>query len=171
MKTLYCFDFDGTLVHSPTPELGKPIWQDRTGDIWPYNGWWGKSESLDTNIFHVPKHEWVHKRYLEAQSDENRHLILATGRLRKVNMMRENVDIILEQHGFSFDEIHLNWGEDTYNFKIKLFEETIEKIKCDRFVMYDDRHEHLVKFREWATKQKISIEIVDIVNKETHKFN
>lgn len=75
MKTLYCFDFDGTLVHSPTPELGKPIWQDRTGDIWPYNGWWGKSESLDTNIFHVPKHEWVHKRYLEAQSDENRHFL------------------------------------------------------------------------------------------------
>ena len=64
-KTLYCFDFDGTLVHSPMPHEGKDIWLKETGIVWPYNGWWGKSESLDSDVFFVAKHEWVYQRYLE----------------------------------------------------------------------------------------------------------
>lgn len=170
-KTLYSFDFDGTLVHSPEPHEGKLTWLRETGIQWPYNGWWGKAESLDTKIFYVPKNEWVYQRYLEAVSDEDNYNILATGRLQKVPGMRENVERILNQHNLSFDEIHLNWGGDTFRFKITLFEQLIQKTKCDDFVMYDDRHEHLIKFRDWAKEQSCPVTVVDIVNKTTNKYN
>lgn len=167
-KTLYCFDFDGTLVHTPGPHEGKEHWIKETGISWPYNGWWGKSESIDTKVFYIPKNEWVYQRYLEAVSDEDSYLIMATGRLQKVPGMRGNVEKILKQHNLSFDEIHLNWGGDTFRFKTKLFEELIIKTKCEHFVMYDDRHEHLVKFNEWATEQTCVVTVIDIINKKSY---
>ena len=166
-KTLYSFDFDDTLCHTPDHIEGKKQWETITGLSWPYNGWWGKAETLDTDVFYVPKNEWVYQRYLDAVADEDAYLIMATGRLRKVVGMRENIDKILNQHNLSFDEVHLNWGGDTYKFKTTLFEEMIEKTGCDHFVMYDDRHEHLVKFEEWAKEQPCDVTIVDVKNKTT----
>lgn len=42
-----------TLFHTPEENEGKRIWKDRTGERWPYNGWWGKSESIDPEINHL----------------------------------------------------------------------------------------------------------------------
>lgn len=170
IKTLYCYDFDGTLVHSPTPHEGKQTWKRETGLDWPYNGWWGKSESLDSSVFYVPKNEWVYQRYLESISEEDSYNIMATGRLQKVPGMRDNVEKILNQHNLSFDEVHLNNIGDTFRFKIKLFEDLMKKTKCEHFVMYDDRHEHLVKFNHWAKNHKKAITVVDIVNKQTKTY-
>ena len=36
------FDFDGTLMNSPTPENGKIIYKEKTGVNYPYEGWWGR---------------------------------------------------------------------------------------------------------------------------------
>jgi hypothetical protein len=84
--------------------------------------------------------------------------------------MLANVMSILNQHNLSFDEIHLNWGGDTYNFKTKLFEEKIEELGVKEFVMYDDRHEHLVKFEEWASEHHVDVTIVDVIKKEETKY-
>ena len=80
--------------------------------------------------------------------------------------MLENITKILNQHNVSFDEIHLNWGGDTYNFKTKLFEEKIEELGVHEFVMYDDRHEHLIKFHEWAAEHHVTVKVVDVIKKE-----
>lgn len=184
IKTLYSFDFDDTLFHTPGMEEGKSIWESETGLSWPYNGWWGKSETIDPDIFYIPKNEFVYRKYLEATSDESGASILATGRLNKVPGMRENVEKILRQNNMSFDElqvikssipngvggVYLNWGGDTYNFKTKLFEELIQLTDCDHFVMYDDRHEHLVRFKEWAAEQDCKITVFDIKNKTSETF-
>lgn len=187
-KTLYSFDFDDTLCFTPKPENGKLKFKEETGKDWPYNGWWGKSESIDPNIFHIPKNEWVYKKYLEASSDENGFKILATGRLNKVTEMRNHVYQILRNNNLEFDElmvipgnekypdngnngVYLNWGGDTYRFKTKLFEQLIKLKKCDHFIMYDDRYEHITRFKEWAKEQKIKITVVDVVNKKERTFN
>ena len=73
---------------------------------------------------------------------------------------------ILNKNNISFDEVHLNWGGDTYNFKTKLFEEKIEELGVHEFIMYDDRHEHLVRFHEWAEQHHVTIKVVDVVKKE-----
>lgn len=163
---LACFDFDGTLCHTPEPHEGKRIWREKTGFEFPHTGWWGKAESLNLDVFYIPLNEWVYRRYLEAMADPDTYVILATGRLQKALNMRKNVEKILNFHNLTFDEVHLNWGGDTYNFKTKLFEELMKKLKVNEFIMYDDRHEHLVKFREWAKGQRADIQIVDIVNKK-----
>jgi hypothetical protein len=94
-------------------------------------------------------------------------LDLSCSGARKVKGIQENVEAILNQHNLSFDEVHLNWGGDTFKFKTTLFENLIKKTKCDHFVMYDDRYEHLVKFYEWAKEQSCDVTIVDVKNKRT----
>ena len=83
-QTLYCFDFDDTLIHTMLPEPGMKIWEEKTGKPWPYRGWWSKVETLDMNIFDTPKNEWTYKKYIDAKSDPTGYLILATGRLDTV---------------------------------------------------------------------------------------
>ena len=97
-KRLICFDFDDTLFHTPLPEEGKIVWKEKTGTEWPYRGWWGKSESIDDEIFDIPKNEWTYQRYLEAVADPDAYVIMATGRLDKVPGMREGVESILRKN-------------------------------------------------------------------------
>ncbi len=169
-KRLISFDFDDTLCHTPKPEDGKTIWFEKTGTVWPHNGWWGKSESIDMDIFDIPVNQWVYKKYLEAISDPENYVILATGRLKKSPGMIENVQRIVNYHNLSFDEIHLNWGGDTYKFKTLLFEQLIEKLEVKEFTMYDDRQEHLVKFEDWAAEHHVDVTVVDVVNKKETLF-
>lgn len=170
-KRLVTYDFDSTLFHTPCEEEGRKIWKEKVGYNFPYNGWWGKSESIDPEIFHIPLNQWVYRKYLEDVSNSENYVILATGRLAKVKGMRKNLDAILNSNNISFDEVHLNWGGDTFNFKTKLFEELSAKLKVKEILMYDDRHEHLCKFYNWAEEQPVDIHIVDVVHKRERKFN
>lgn len=166
-KRLIIFDFDGTLFNTPDHANGTRIWKELTGTDWPYGGgWWGKSESIDPDIFYIPLNQWVYRKYLEAVSDPENYVILATGRLRKKEKMQFNINRLLNDNNLVFDEVCLSWGGDTYNFKTKLFEEKSEELGVEEIIMYDDRHEHLVKFKEWAKEQKIKVKIVDVINKE-----
>ena len=55
IRKVSIYDFDGTLIKTPEPELGKKIWKEKTGEDYPHKGWWGKRESLDIDIFeHEP---------------------------------------------------------------------------------------------------------------------
>ena len=164
-KRLICFDFDDTLFHTPLPEEGKVIWKEKTGTEWPHRGWWGKPESIDDEIFNIPKNEWTYQRYLEAVADPDAYVILATGRLNKVPGMRENVEKILRDNNIEFDEVYLNWGGDTFIFKCNLLENLIEKMGVEELKFYDDREAHLPKFVEWAEELNIKSEIIDVVNR------
>jgi len=51
IKKIAIFDFDGTLIDTDTPESGKPLWLKEFGFEWPFTGWWGRPESLDSRIY------------------------------------------------------------------------------------------------------------------------
>ena len=44
---LQVYDFDGTLVNTPVPEVGMAQYLEATGVPWPFQGWWGRKESLE----------------------------------------------------------------------------------------------------------------------------
>lgn len=51
IKRIAIFDFDGTLIDTDTPESGKRLWLQEFGFEWPFTGWWGRPESLDSRIY------------------------------------------------------------------------------------------------------------------------
>lgn len=165
-KRLITFDFDDTLFKTPTPHEGKEIWKDVTGKEWPHRGWWSKRESLDTEIFDIPLNPPIYKQYLKAISDPENYVVLATGRIEP---LRAEVEDILLSNDLEFQEIHLNHGTDTYDFKRDLFTRLINKIKPELYVMYDDREEHLVRFREWADTLPCKTIIVDAKTGEKYE--
>ncbi|MCK9477748.1 MAG: DUF2410 domain-containing protein [Candidatus Muirbacterium halophilum] len=165
---LISYDFDGTLFLTPEPNVGKIIWKEKTGLDYPHRGWWSKIESLDTEIFNIYVNEKVYNQYIMDKKDPNNIIILATGRLDKVPEMRESVEKILNKYNIIFDDIYLNYGINTFYFKIKLFEKLIKTHNIKEFTMYDDREEHIAKFVDWAKTQIIPINIIDVINEKKY---
>lgn len=163
IRKICIFDFDGTLIHTPTSDIGKDIWLQKTGHVFPYVGWWSKKESLDMDIFHIPVNGYVHKKYVEAYSDTSTITVLATGRLVK---LKNQVEKILNHHDLKFDHLELNTGMETFLFKKLLFERLIAKYNPEVVTMYDDRHDHIVQFEKWARFQPCKIEIIDVTKSD-----
>jgi hypothetical protein len=102
--------------------------------------------------------------------------MLLTGRLASSPGMIENIQNILNKNNISFNEIKLSYGGSTFTFKIKILEKRInDKLifpnGCDELIIYEDRQEHIIKFKEWAKTQNITIKIVDVLNKKETFFN
>jgi 4a-hydroxytetrahydrobiopterin dehydratase len=168
IKKLISFDFDDTLVHTTLPAEGKQIWKEKTGEEWPYRAWWSRPESLDMDVFDIPLNKKIYRRYKQAISDPDNYVILATGR---VAPLQDEVDIILNHYGLEFDEMHLNPGIDTFEFKSNLFAKLIYELQPEEFIMYDDRQEHLVKFVQWANAMPCKVTIIDAISGEEFKPN
>jgi hypothetical protein len=165
IKKIISFDFDGTLIYTPTPEIGRPQWEKETGLAWAGRGWWGSAESLNTNVFHPPVNPWVFNQFEKYQADDENYVFIATGRLSR---LEKQVRSVLALHDIDCD-LYCNTGGDTYNFKCHLFETLIRNNPyAEEIILFDDRHEHLVKFVEWAKMQPINVVIIDVINKITH---
>jgi FMN phosphatase YigB (HAD superfamily) len=152
------FDFDDTLFHTPVPKTGHEIFKQKTGKEWPYRGWWGRKESLDTNIFDIPINKNIFQEYIKYKIDPDNLVILATGRL---DNLRPELDNILNLYEIKFDQIHMNPGMDTLRFKLNLFSNLLKKYKPTELVIFDDRDPHLQSFRAWADNQHISVNVFD----------
>lgn len=168
-RKLISFDFDATLFHTALEDEGKTIWKEKTGEKWPYVGWWSKPETLDTTIFDTPLNRPVYNEYLKAVSDSDNFVILATGRIEK---LRPQVEAILNKNNLSFDGVFCKRGPgDTFYFKKTLFERLISELRPEEFIMYDDRELHLIEFEEWVKTIDCKVTIVDVVNRTTKKIN
>ncbi len=168
VKKLVSIDLDSTLIFTMDEIEGKKIWKEKFGVEFHHIGWYSKKESLDIDIFYPTINQWMYAHYTEAISNDENYVFLATGRLDK---LRNEVQKILDFHDIKFHDVFCNTGGETYKFKCHLFESIIRKNpQAEEFVMYDDRHAHLVSFVEWRKqmneKYKIKITIVDVVNKK-----
>ena len=157
-----CFDFDATLVFTPSAEEGKIKWYEKTGKPWPHNGWWGQPDSLNIDVFNIPLNQWVYEKYLEERKLCD-YVFLATGRITK--LQKQVLDII-KSHNIEFDDVYCNPNIDTIDFKRSLFDDILKKNpKVEEFTMYDDREEHFSRFIEWAKQKDIKVNIIDVINK------
>lgn len=156
---IHVFDFDGTLFLTPTDSVGKEIWKEKTGNEWPYVGWWSKAETLNDKIFDIPLNEKVHNIW---KSVSNNHMtFLVTGRLKAATGMLDSVKHLLNRESIEMSGIYLSTGE-TYSFKKTLFEKMLDFYKPDKLFLYDDRVEHIEKFKIWASEREEEISVIDV---------
>jgi hypothetical protein len=142
------FDFDGTLIDTPLPEEGKEVYLKKTGDEWPFSGWWGRELSLDQSIFDIQPIPMVISDYNKEKSKQSTCIVMLTGRMIK---LADSVKKILDSFNLKFDEYHYNRGGSTDVAKIKTMEQLLSKYQTvTSLEMWDDRLEHIPVFQAWG---------------------
>ena len=153
-RKLCVFDFDGTLINTPEgSDEDKQKWADFYGKPeWPYLGWWGRDESLDTKVWDMKPLPEVQKAYNVAKSDPSNMVIMLTGRITKQGHL---VKKILDSHGFDFDSYNYKRGGDTLTDKLRTLTHILKTNPTIKDIeMWDDRVEHFGTFEEWGERLK-----------------
>ncbi len=153
------FDFDGTLIDTPLPDTGKDIYQQKTGKEWPHAGWWGRAESLDTDVFEMPVIKDVIKDYNIEAKTEGTLVVMLTGRIKRLESQVKNV---LRTKNLVFDDYIFNNGGSTDVSKIKSLNALLEAHPTIEMVeMWEDRLAHVPIFEEWGKEQCLSGRLKD----------
>jgi hypothetical protein len=138
-KKVVFYDFDGTLMDNPLPEVGKVIYQEKTGKPYPHIGWWGRPESLDLNVFDIQTNPEVEAAYRKDSSDPNTHVVLLTNRLSKLS---EPVKKVLAKHNMTFDIYSFKKDDREKGERVlDIMRSTYPDIKTLEF--YDDDPTHI----------------------------
>jgi len=138
MTRLVIFDFDGTTIDSGTPERFKPIYKEKTGENWPFKGFWGRVESLNMDIFPFKPLPAVKADYDKEVGNDETFLVSLTGRRPKLGA---GVEAILTANGYKFDRYLYNYGSDTLSNKLEQIGKLLKEFPNVRVVaMWDDRN-------------------------------
>jgi hypothetical protein len=148
IKKIAVFDFDGTLVDTPTPDRGRIEYKEATGEKWPHKGWWGRPETLDMKTFQMPLIPNVIADYRREREESNTLVVMLTGRIQRLST---EVEKILATHGLRFDGYFYNNGGSTLDFKIDVLENLLKEYpNIQSIAMWDDRLEHIPAFKAWG---------------------
>ena len=141
-------DFDGTLIDTAEPIIGKQTWLEKTGTEWPHKGWWGRRESLDMDVFGCEVIDMTFEAYKVLRLEPNTHMVMMTGRIPK---LKEEVRLMLDHHLLQFDEYIYCYGATTLEFKLKkLNDYLIEYNDLRSIEIFEDRPEHTEAFRKFG---------------------
>ncbi len=109
MKRLCVIDFDGTLIDSPELETGKLAWEKHYNKKFPYKGWWGRKESLDTDIFDI-------KAFPSVVAQLNREKNIPDTKVlfwqQEGKRLRSEVENVLKLNGIVVDDVILKRGNE-----------------------------------------------------------
>ena len=150
---LEVYDFDGTLIDTPLPEVGKPIWEKAYGKEFPHQGWWSRIESLDTDIFDMRPLPQVVAAYKKSSVRPDTKNVMMTGRRggRKFDELMGKVKSILDSKGLTFDGYYYNYKGETSAYKIDELNKILsENPNIVDVTLYDDRDEHIPVFQAWG---------------------
>jgi len=161
MKRLCVFDFDGTLIDSPQKEDGKKQWEEKMGQPYPYDGWWGRKESLDTNVFDIKPFPSILAKLQKDMADPDTSTIILTSRMEKLRPQLEN---ILKLNGIAVDELITKRGREDKGDVILRIENYNQDLK--EIVVYDDFAGRMAnKIAEYSKiKDKLSDDVKYIIN-------
>lgn len=152
---LSVFDFDGTLVdtglpHAPEGRPSKDEYERITKEKWPFTGWWGRKESLSTDIFDFKSID-SNKQSFNQEIKNNKTLtLIITGRLNK---LRPDVINVLKKTGYKINDnnVFCNNNDDTLVFKKNKLDDLLDEYPSIKYVeLWDDRDEHIASFEEWG---------------------
>jgi hypothetical protein len=141
------FDFDGTTMDTLTPEVGRPIYKEKTGEDWPFRGWWGRPESLNLDIFDFKPLPEVKSAFNKEVVSNNTLMVSLTGRRKNLG---DKVEAVLHANGYKFDKYLYNYGSDTLSNKIEQITNLLKEFPSVRTIAaWDDRDEHIPTFKEF----------------------
>tara|TARA_R110000851_G_scaffold115810_5_gene241811 strand:- start:915 stop:1451 length:537 start_codon:yes stop_codon:yes gene_type:complete len=150
VEILYVFDFDGTLINTGKgDDKQKTIYKEKTGEDWPWESWWDRKESLDTNIYTYTPNPEVTNIYHKIINNPSIFTVMLTGRKTHLSEYVENV---LNKHGVTyFDRYMYNYGGSTLmNKKDQIFNLVNELPNIKKLIMYDDRDAHIPQFKTFG---------------------
>jgi len=135
------FDFDGCLGDTPLPEYGKPIWSNYHGKEWPFQGWWGRVESMCPEAFDIKLIDEQHQKLITYKEEGYLVFILTSRLLRFENIISD----ILLKHNIEIDGILTK----TNHTKGERILQTVKDFKSkghdiSHTVFYDDRQKEIV---------------------------
>lgn len=133
MKRLIVFDFDGTLINTFESNVGKSMWEKHYGISFPYKGWWGRKESLDTDVFDIKPFPHVLAQLKKEQATSDTKVIILSSRREK---LRPEIEKILDMNDIIVDDVILkrgNEGKGDVILKIENYNQDLKEI-----VVYDD---------------------------------
>jgi len=159
-------DFDGTTMDTLYPEVGRPIYKEKTGEDWPFKGWWGRPESLDMSIFDFKPLPEVKSAFNKEVVNKNTLMVSLTGRRKNLG---DKVEAILHANGYKFDKYLYNYGSDTLSNKIEQITNLLKEYPSVRTIaMWDDRISHFDSFNGFGKSLVDSGRLDDFKLNEIH---
>lgn len=148
------FDFDGTIFNSPTPS--RDLWDANMYDKLMSSpkqggyGWYQNTLTLDDKyISNSTFNEDVLSDIRKSMESPNAITVLLTGRTTAYSNI---VQSIVACAGLEFDEFGFKpLGErlTTFNFKTDFIKSLVNKYDACEVNLWDDRINHVIRFREW----------------------
>jgi len=164
IKRLQVFDFDGTLANTTSPEEGKPMWKEKTGQDYPHIGWWGRPESLDMDVFDIKVFPAVYHQLQREVSTPNTYVIILTSRMEK---LRPQLEKVLDANNVHADAVDMKRNELTKGEKILKYVSHLPDLV--EISVYEDREGDIASYK--AVRDRIPEGIVfNIYMAEKGKF-
>lgn len=159
------YDFDGTIIDSPMPELGKLLWAKHKGMAYPYKDWWSKPHSLDMDIFDIKGVRAVEQRLQKDINNKNCWTVLLTNRLSQLEPF---VLKVLNNLNFNLDELQMM---DKINLsKSMRVKYTLQGLpQANQIDIYDDDDKNISDFlqlKNELTQEGKSVTIYKVVAKD-----
>jgi hypothetical protein len=133
---------------SPEKEIGKVQWSEKIGKPYPYQGWWGRPESLDLNVFNIKPFPSVLKQLKEEQAKPNTYVVILTSRMEK---LRPQVQAILDANHISVDKVDMKRAEPDKGKKTLRYIQQFPELK--EINVYEDRDTDIQSYE--AIKKQI----------------
>jgi hypothetical protein len=135
MITRLCaFDFDSTLIDSPQKESGKIQWSEKMGKPYSYQGWWGRPESLDLNVFDIKPFPKILNLLNKDVSTPATYTIVLTSRQEK---LRPLIQKILDVNNIHVDKLDMQRDQRTKGQKILDYVKKFPDLR--EINVYDDK--------------------------------
>jgi hypothetical protein len=165
IKRLIAFDFDGTLSNSPEPQEGMQIWKEKTGQDYPHKGWWGRPESLDTNIFDIQLFDGVLNLLKMEDKDPEAYVIILTSRREK---LRPQLEKILADNKVHVDKVDMKTLEISKGQKILDYIKEFPDLR--EIDVFDDRESDIESYKQIQSQipEKINFRIFCANNGQLH---
>ena len=147
IKRLIAIDFDGTLIDSPMPDEGKRRWKSVKGKDYEHKGWWGRPESLDSEVFNIKAFPTIKNIVKKESRSKETYVIILTSRMEK---LRPQLEKILKDNDIDVDKVDMKRSERTKGSKILRYVDQFPDL--EEIDVYDDKDSELDSYKEIEDK-------------------